>query len=361
MVAFFGAHVSMNAQQSSGTILVTGGAGYIGSHTLVALCDAGYQPVVIDNFCNSSPEPLRRVEKLAGTAIPWIEADVRDAAKLHQVFERVRPQAVMHFAGLKAVGESVQQPLLYHAVNVGGTANLLEAMRANSCNQLIFSSSATVYGAPQWLPYTEDHPISPMNPYGFTKACAEQLITQTQVCWPELKAVSLRYFNPVGAHPSGHLGEDPCGIPNNLMPYIAQVAVGRLPHLQVFGTDYDTDDGTGVRDYIHVMDLAQGHLRALEQLPRLSDVPAINLGSGQGVSVHQLREAFERASGKPVAWRAVGRRPGDLPSYYADASLAEKRLGWQTQLGAQDMCRDTWRWQSSNPSGYQSEPREIGA
>ena len=333
---------------------MTGGAGYIGSHTVLALIEAGLAPVVVDDFSNSCAAPLQRIAQLSGVFVPCIETDVCDRATLSKVFAQYKPQAVLHFAGLKAVGESVEKPTLYYRKNVGGTWAVLDAMRAHDCRKLIFSSSATVYGSPQFLPYTEAHPLAPMNPYGHSKAMSEQAIRDMCAAWPELQAVSLRYFNPVGAHPSGRLGEDPQGTPNNLMPYIAQVAVGRRPYLRVFGTDYPTEDGTGVRDYIHVMDLAQGHVAALQALPTLADVPAINLGTGQGVSVLQMLQAFGRACGRDVSWQAAERRAGDLPEYFADAALAEQRLGWAARCSLDEMCADTWRWQQDNPQGYRS-------
>lgn len=348
--------ISAKSLKPNTPVLVTGGAGYIGSHTVLALIEAGLAPVVVDNFSNSCSAPLTRIQELTGAFVPCVQADACDKATLSKVFSQYKPQAVLHFAGLKSVAESVAQPTWYYRNNVASTWSLLEVMREQNCRQLIFSSSATVYGSPQFLPYTEAHPIAPMNPYGQSKAMSEQAIADMRVAWPQLQALSLRYFNPVGAHPSGQLGEDPQGVPNNLMPYLAQVAVGRRPYLQVFGTDYPTADGTGVRDYIHVMDLAHGHVAALQALPTLADVPAINLGTGQGLSVLQMIQAFSQACGRDLPWQAAPRRAGDLPEYFADATLASARLGWTAQLELLAMCADTWRWQQANPQGYQAAP-----
>lgn len=336
------------------TILVTGGAGYIGSHTCIELQASGYEVLVLDNFSNSSPEALRRVEQITGKPLTLVEGDILDAELLARLFAEHTIEAVIHFAGLKAVGESVQQPLRYYHNNVAGTLTLCEAMQRAGVRNLVFSSSATVYGDPTVLPLREDMPTSATNPYGRSKLMIEELLKDLQRSEPGWNIALLRYFNPVGAHPSGLIGEDPSGIPNNLMPYIAQVAVGLRAALQVFGSDYPTPDGTGVRDYIHVMDLASGHVRALEWLAKGQGVRAFNLGTGQGYSVLEMVKAFELVSAKPVAYNLVDRRPGDVASCYADPSRAEAELGWQAKQGVEQMCADTWRWQSQNPQGYRS-------
>ncbi len=335
-------------------ILVTGGAGYIGSHTCVELLDAGEQVVVLDNFCNSSPESLRRVAAITGATPFCVEGDLRDPACLARLFAEHRIEAVIHFAGLKAVGESVAKPLLYYDNNVVGTIRLLEAMRAAGVRNLVFSSSATVYGDPQRLPLTEDHPLSATNAYGQSKLMIEEILRDVARSEPGWRVALLRYFNPVGAHKSGTIGEDPQGMPNNLMPFVAQVAVGVREKLSVFGADYPTPDGTGVRDYIHVVDLALGHLRALERLRREDGLFAVNLGTGIGYSVLDMVRAFEAASGRKVAYQIVDRRPGDIASCYADPSLALKLLGWRASRGIDEMCADAWRWQSRNPAGFPS-------
>lgn len=336
------------------TILVTGGAGYIGSHTCIELQASGYEVVVLDNFSNSSPEALRRVEQITGKPLTLVEGDILDAELLARLFAEHTIEAVIHFAGLKAVGESVQQPLRYYHNNVAGTLTLCEAMQRAGVRNLVFSSSATVYGDPTELPLREDMPTSATNPYGRSKLMIEELLKDLHRSEPGWNIALLRYFNPVGAHSSGLIGEDPSGIPNNLMPYIAQVAVGLRAALQVFGSDYPTPDGTGVRDYIHVMDLASGHVRALEWLAKGQGVRAFNLGTGQGYSVLEMVKAFELVSAKPVAYNLVDRRPGDVASCYADPSRAEAELGWQAKQGVEQMCADTWRWQSQNPQGYRS-------
>lgn len=335
-------------------ILVTGGAGYIGSHTCVELLDAGEQVVVLDNFCNSSPESLRRVAAITGVTPLCVEGDLRDAACLARLFAEHRIEAVIHFAGLKAVGESVAKPLLYYDNNVVGTIRLLEAMRVAGVRNLVFSSSATVYGDPQRLPLTEDHPLSATNAYGQSKLMIEEILRDVARSEPGWRVALLRYFNPVGAHKSGTIGEDPQGMPNNLMPFVAQVAVGVREKLSVFGGDYPTPDGTGVRDYIHVVDLALGHLRALERLRRDDGLFAVNLGTGIGYSVLDMVRAFEAASGRKVAYQIVDRRPGDIASCYADPSLALELLGWRATRGIDEMCADAWRWQSRNPAGFRS-------
>jgi UDP-glucose 4-epimerase len=334
-------------------VLVTGGAGYIGSHTCVELLAAGHLPVVVDNYANSKPEAMARVRAIAGRDFPVYESDVRDRAALRQVFARERPEAVIHFAGLKAVGESVARPWLYYDTNVGSTLALVEVMQEHGCHRLVFSSSATVYGEPERVPLTEDCALRPESPYGRSKLMIEDMLRDLARSGPAWEIALLRYFNPVGAHASGRIGDDPDGIPNNLMPFISQVAVGRLPKLRIFGGDYPTPDGTGVRDYIHVVDLACGHVRAIEWLARDGKgATAINLGTGQGTSVLQVLHAFEAATGRVIPYEIVARRPGDVPSYYADPALARRLLGWCAERGIGDMCGDAWRWQSQNPHGY---------
>jgi len=332
--------------------LITGAAGYIGSHTLVSLLEAGHDVVAVDNYSNSKPEALKRVGEIAGRTFPIYEADVRDQASLSRVFSAHRIDAVIHFAGLKAVGASVEEPLAYYDNNLRSTLTLVEAMAAAGCFHLVFSSSATVYGEPKELPIREDAPLSATNPYGRTKLFIEEILRDVAHADARWKIALLRYFNPVGAHASGRIGEDPNGIPNNLFPYIAQVAVGRLAELKIFGGDYPTPDGTGVRDYIHVSDLADGHVRAVECIESLRGAEAINLGTGRGYSVLEAVAAFERAAGRKLTYRIVARRPGDVPACYADPQKARERLGWQVRRGLDDMCRDAWRWQSQNPNGY---------
>ena len=337
------------------TILVTGGAGFIGSHTVVELLQAGHRVVIVDNLCNSSPEVLARIQAITGQRPEFEQVDLRDKPALQKVFDRQPIEAVIHFAGLKAVGESTELPLEYYDNNVTGTLNLLACMRTAGCRDLIFSSSATVYGNAPSLPYVEEHPLAPTNPYGRTKVIIEDICRDLAAAEPWHIAL-LRYFNPVGAHPSGLMGENPRGLPNNLMPYLLQVAIGRLPELQIFGADYPTPDGTGVRDYIHVMDLAEGHLAALAALPGLQGAVAINLGTGRGQSVLDMIKAMEAVIGRPLPHRVVARRPGDIASYYASADLAAARLGWRARRSLGEMCVDAWRWQSDNPEGY-PEPR----
>ena len=334
-------------------ILVTGGAGYIGSHTCVELLRAGHNITVFDNFCNSHPESLERVQRITGKRFRFIRDDIRDRGALVTALRESGAQSVIHFAGLKAVGESVQQPLSYYDNNVVGSMRLLEAMGICGVKTLVFSSSATVYGDPQRLPLTEDHPLSATNPYGQTKLTVEQMLRDVQRSDTSWRIGILRYFNPVGAHESGLIGEDPQGTPNNLMPFVAQVAVGLRPHLNVFGNDYPTPDGTGVRDYIHVVDLALGHLKALEALRRSpAECLTVNLGTGTGYSVREIVRAFEEASGKRVAYTVAPRRPGDVAACYADPSKAAALLGWRAERNLADMCADAWRWQSLNPHGY---------
>lgn len=336
------------------TILVTGGAGYIGSHTTLALLQAGFDVVVLDNLCNSSALALKRVAQLAGREPTFVQGDVRDQALLQQIFSQHPVKAVMHFAGLKAVGESVREPLRYYDNNVGGTVCLCKAMAAAGVWKLVFSSSATVYGDPATVPITEDQPTGQTtNPYGRSKFMVEQVLGDLAVADARWSLAVLRYFNPVGAHESGLIGEDPNGIPNNLLPYVAQVAVGKLPELSVFGNDYPTPDGTGIRDYIHVVDLAEGHLRALQALHDRTGVHTWNLGTGQGYSVLQMVQAFEAASGRPVPYRLAPRRAGDIATCYADPTKAARDLNWRAQRTLTDMMRDAWKWQLMNPQGYQ--------
>jgi UDP-glucose 4-epimerase len=333
-------------------IFVTGGAGYIGSHTCVELLNAGHQVTVYDNFSNSQPEALTRVEKITGKKLAIIQGDIRDKSALLAALHQTKATAVIHFAGLKAVGESVDQPLTYYDNNVVGTVRLLEAMAACGIRTLVFSSSATVYGDPQHLPLTEDHPLSATNPYGKTKLVIEDMLRDLYRSDAAWRINILRYFNPVGAHASGLIGEDPRGIPNNLLPYVAQVAVGRREFLNVWGDDYSTPDGTGVRDYIHVVDLAQGHLKALERLQQGPQCQAINLGTGVGYSVLEMVRAFERASGQTVPYQVAPRRMGDVAACYADPTHALTLLDWRAERGLDTMCEDTWRWQRYNPNGY---------
>ncbi len=335
------------------TILVTGGAGYIGSHTCVELLNAGYDVIVVDNLYNSSEKALERVQEIAGKTLTFYEEDVLDREAMHRVFEENAIDAVIHFAGLKAVGESVAKPIEYYHNNITGTLVLTDVMRCHGCKNIIFSSSATVYGDPAEIPITENCPKGTCtNPYGWTKSMLEQILTDIHTSDPEWNVVLLRYFNPIGAHPSGRIGEDPKGIPNNLLPYVAQVAIGKLDCLGVFGDDYDTPDGTGVRDYIHVVDLARGHVKALEKLKPGSGVSVYNLGTGNGYSVLQVVRAFERACGHPINYVIKPRRPGDIAMCYCDPSKAKRELGWTAQYGIDEMCEDSWRWQSSNPNGY---------
>ena len=333
-------------------ILVTGGIGYIGSHTCVELLAAGYEIVVVDNLSNSRIEALKRVEKISGKSVPIVIADLNDRDALRKIFQTWPIKAVIHFAGLKAVGESVEKPLLYYRNNVCGSIALFETMAEFDVKNLVFSSSATVYGDPHTVPIREDFPLSATNPYGRSKLMIEEMlrdIARSDAAW---RIALLRYFNPVGAHESGLIGEDPNGIPNNLMPFVSQVAVGRRKELSVFGDDYPTPDGTGVRDYIHVVDLATGHLAALDALEKCDGILTVNLGTGQGYSVLEMVHAFEKASGRSVSYRIVDRRPGDIAACYADPALASELLGWRAVRDLDTMCRDAWRWQSMNPDGF---------
>lgn len=335
-------------------ILVTGGAGFIGSHTVIELINAGHEPIVYDNLSNSNPIVFERIKDITGVLPTFIEGDIRDDQKMAEVFAQHDFDCVIHFAGLKAVGESVEKPIEYYENNVGGTIKLLQAMRDANCKNIIFSSSATVYGTPEKLPLTEDMPRGvTTNPYGSTKAMIERILSDAQIAIPDMNVVLLRYFNPIGAHPSGTMGEDPSGIPNNLMPYITQVAVGRLEELGVFGNDYDTCDGTGVRDYIHVMDLASGHVAALKALKPEGGTHIYNLGTGQGTSVLQLVEAFEKTTGVKIPYSIKPRRAGDIDACYADCSKANAELGWSAQYNIEDMCAHSWKWQHANPQGYE--------
>ena len=334
-------------------ILVTGGAGYIGSHTCVELLDAGYEVVVVDNLYNASEKALERVESITGKKVTFYNADIRDAKAMNAIFAKENVQAVIHFAGLKAVGESVAKPVEYYDNNINGTLTLVQAMKDHGVKNIIFSSSATVYGDPAFIPITEECPKGICtNPYGWTKWMLEQILTDVHTSDPEWNVILLRYFNPIGAHKSGMIGEDPKGIPNNLLPYIAQVAIGKREFLGVFGNDYDTPDGTGVRDYIHVVDLAVGHVKAIKKLEENGGVHVYNLGTGHGYSVMEVLHAFEKACGHALNYKVLARRPGDIAMCYCDPTKAKNELGWEAQYGIDEMCQDSWRWQSQNPDGY---------
>jgi UDP-glucose 4-epimerase len=333
-------------------ILVTGGAGYIGSHTCLELLENGYELIIMDNLSNSKEESLRRVQELTGKELKFYKVDLLDRDQLNKIFTENSIQAVIHFAGLKAPGESVNIPLQYFHNNVSGTLVLLDVMQAHQVHNIVFSSSATVYGEVKIVPLKEDFPLSAINPYGRTKLMIEDILRDLYRAEPDWNIAILRYFNPVGAHPSGRIGEDPNGIPNNLMPYVAQVAVGRRPFVRVWGNDYPTPDGTGVRDYIHVMDLSVGHIRALEKLATKPGLLTYNLGTGRGYSVMEVIHAFEKACHKEIPFQIMGRRPGDVATSYADPSKANKELNWHAQITLEDMCIDAWRWQSQNPNGY---------
>ena len=339
-----------------GKILVTGGAGYIGSHTVVELIDNGYDVVVVDNLSNSSKESLSRVEKITGAQVKFYENDIADMDAMDKIFVENDIDAVIHFAGLKAVGESVEKPLEYYKNNISGTLNMCEVMRKHGVKNIIFSSSATVYGDPETVPITEECPKGVCtNPYGWTKSMLEQILMDFNAADPEWNVILLRYFNPIGAHKSGMIGEDPNGIPNNLMPYITKVATKQLEKLNVFGDDYPTPDGTGVRDYIHVVDLAKGHVKALEKIVENPGVKIYNLGTGKGYSVLEVVKNFEEASGVEIPYVIAPRRAGDIAECYADASLAKEELGWEAEFGIKEMCADSWNWQKNNPSGYNKE------
>ncbi len=336
------------------SVLVTGGAGYIGSHTVVELLNAGYDVIIADNFCNSHPEVLNRIAALTGKQAVFYEADVRDTKALNNIFSQHKIESVIHFAGLKAVGESTRLPLKYYQNNIAATLTLCEVMQQHNVFDLVFSSSATVYGDPHAVPIIESFPLSATNPYGRSKLMVEEILRDVAKAEPRWGIVLLRYFNPVGAHVSGTMGEDPNGIPNNLLPFISQVAIGRLSQLSVFGNDYPTPDGTGVRDYIHVVDLAIGHIKAIERIKRERGVLTYNLGTGQGYSVLEMINAFEQASGKKIAYQTVARRPGDIAECWADPAYAANDLGWKAERTLQDMMQDTWRWQLNNPNGYKA-------
>ncbi len=336
------------------SILVTGGAGYIGSHTVVQLLRDGYDVVIVDNFSNSKPESLKRIEEIAGKTVKFYEVDLLDPVGLEKVFEENTLEAVIHFAGLKAVGESVSIPMKYYHNNITGTLVLCELMKKYNVKKMVFSSSATVYGMNNVSPLTEDLPLSTTNPYGSTKLMIEQILRDLYVSDNSFSIALLRYFNPIGAHESGRIGEDPNGIPNNLMPYITQVAIGKREKLSVYGNDYDTHDGTGVRDYIHVEDLASGHLKALVKVMASEGVDAYNLGTGTGYSVLDVVNNFEKATGVTVPYEITARRPGDIGTCYADSSKALTELGWKAKKNLEDMCRDSWRWQSHNPNGFEA-------
>lgn len=335
-------------------ILVTGGAGFIGSHTCVELQQAGYDVVVYDNLSNASEKSLERVEAITGKPVKFYKGDILDRDRLNEVFEKEQLDSCIHFAGLKAVGESVQKPWEYYENNIAGTLTLVDVMRQHNCKNIIFSSSATVYGDPVEIPITEKCPKGQCtNPYGWTKSMLEQILTDIQKADNEWNVVLLRYFNPIGAHPSGTMGENPNGIPNNLMPYITQVAVGKLPELGVFGNDYDTPDGTGVRDYIHVVDLAKGHVKALKKIEDKSGLSLYNLGTGVGYSVLDIVKNFEEANGIKIPYSIKPRRAGDIATCYSDATKAKEELGWEAEFGIKEMCADSWRWQKNNPNGYE--------
>ena len=336
------------------SILVTGGAGFIGSHTVVELLDAGYDVVVLDNLSNSSEKSLERVKDITGKAVTFYKADILDRAALEEIFAKEDITACIHFAGLKAVGESVAKPWEYYENNIAGTLTLVDVMRKHNCKNIIFSSSATIYGDPTFVPITEECPKGVCtNPYGWTKSMLEQILSDMQKADPEWNVIILRYFNPIGAHKSGLIGENPNGIPNNLMPYITQVAVGKRAELGVFGNDYDTHDGTGVRDYIHVVDLAIGHVKAYQKILSNPGLGIYNLGTGTGYSVLDVVKNFEAATGVKIPYSIKERRPGDIASCYADAAKAKEELGWEAQYGIKEMCEDSWRWQSQNPNGYE--------
>ena len=333
-------------------VLVTGGAGYIGSHTCVELLEAGHEVFVLDNLCNGHEAALERIQGITNCELQFMNADIRDGSALDKIFNTFKPNAVIHFAGLKAVGESVVDPISYYDVNVGGSISLLTAMSKAECDMIVFSSSATVYGKPRYLPYDEEHPTNPVNPYGRTKLMIENMIHDWTKVNAKRQGTILRYFNPVGAHESGQIGEEPNGVPNNLMPYIAQVAIGRRETLNIFGNDYDTSDGTGERDYIHVVDLANAHMKALHAQSIIKPFEILNIGCGLGVTVLELIKAFEKISGVSIKYQFASRRKGDLPKFWADTSHASNLIDWKPKFNIEKMCEDTWRWQKSNLNGY---------
>ena len=334
-------------------ILVTGGAGFIGSHTCVELLNAGYDVVIADNLYNASEKAVDRVKQITGKDLKFYKADIRDKEAMNEIFEKEEIESVIHFAGLKAVGESVVKPLEYYENNIAGTLVLCDVMRNHGVKNIVFSSSATVYGSPKSVPIREEFPLHVTNPYGRTKLILEEVLTDVHTADPAFNVILLRYFNPIGAHRSGRIGENPKGIPNNLLPYITQVAIGKLPKINVFGDDYDTPDGTGVRDYIHVVDLAKGHVKAIEKLKENPGVEIYNLGTGIGYSVLDIIHNFEKACGRKLPYEVTARRPGDIAECYADCSKAKKELGWEAQYTLKDMCEDSWRWQKNNPNGYE--------
>lgn len=336
-------------------VLVTGGAGYIGSHTCVELLTEGYEVVIVDNLYNSSEKVIGRIKEITGKQVIFYKADIRNYDTMNSIFSKEKPDVVIHFAGLKSVGESVSKPLEYYENNICGTLNLCRVMRENGCKNIIFSSSATVYGEPKFIPITEKCPKGICtNPYGWTKYMLEQILTDIHISDPDWNVILLRYFNPIGAHKSGRIGEAPNGIPNNLLPYIAKVAIGELDYVRVFGNDYDTPDGTGVRDYIHVVDLAKGHLKALDKIKENPGTKIYNLGTGKGYSVLDIIKAFSKACGKDIPYRITERRPGDIAICYSDASLAKEELNWEAEYDIDEMCADSWRWQLQNPNGYEN-------
>lgn len=334
-------------------ILLTGATGYIGSHTWVRLLEAGYSVIGLDNFSNSSPHVIERIKQITQRELIFVEGDVQDEQLLSELFEKYSIEGVIHFAALKAVGESVQKPLSYYANNINGLLSLLKVMGSFNCGTFVFSSSATVYHPNNSIPYVEDMPLGSTSPYGWTKCMSEQILRDLEVSNPDWRIAYLRYFNPVGAHPSGLIGEDPRGVPNNLMPFMTQVAVGKRKELSIFGGDWPTHDGTGVRDYIHVQDLARGHVKAIDYLLNQKKSLTVNLGAGKGYSVLDLVRAFERASGQKIPYQIIDRRSGDIAAFYADASLADELLDWRVEFDLDAMCRDSWRWQSNNPNGFE--------
>ncbi|MDC0487141.1 UDP-glucose 4-epimerase GalE [Amylibacter sp.] len=342
-------------------VLVTGGAGYIGSHTCVELLEAGHEVFVIDNLCNGHELALERVRDITKCELQFMNADIRDSNALDEIFNIFKPDSVIHFAGLKAVGESVANPLVYYDVNVGGSISLLEAMTRAECNNIVFSSSATVYGEPIYLPYDESHPTNPVNPYGRTKLMIENIISDWAKLDIKRRGTVLRYFNPIGAHESGQIGEDPHGAPDNLMPFISQVATGRRESVQIFGSDYETRDGTGERDYVHVMDLADAHVKAVQCQNNCNPFEILNIGNGKGITVLELVDSFMCASGVPIKYKLTNRREGDLPAFWAETSLAFEKLSWKPKSTINQMCLDTWRWQKNNKTGYVDQSNKLSS